>query len=120
MAHYALMVWGPSDYGEFKTYASAEENAAQMKATGAFTALLQAEGSFVYVNGLAEASASTVVDGRGSAPIVTDGPSVESKEYIVGFWVIDVADLDKALKLAAEASRACRRQIEVRPMAMGS
>ena len=33
MAQYALMVWGPSEYGEFGTYASAEENAAQLDAT---------------------------------------------------------------------------------------
>ncbi len=117
MAQYALMVWGPSEYGEFGSYPSAEENAAQREATGAFTARLRDEGSFVFVNGLAEASAGTVVDGQGAAPIFTDGPYVESKEYIAGLWIVDVADRDEALRLAAEASSACRRKIEVRPMA---
>ena len=45
----------------------------------------------------------------------TDGPFLESKEYIVGFWIMEAPDLDVALKLAVEASRACNRKVEVRP-----
>jgi len=118
MAQYALMVWGPSEYGKFGSYATAEENAAQRAATGVFTEKLRDQGSLVFVSGLAEASAGTVVDGNGPAPIYTDGPYVESKEYIGGFWVIEATDLDAALKLAAEGSRSCRRKVEVRPMAV--
>ena len=88
-----------------------------MQATGTFNDELRSEGSFVYANGLAEASAATVVDARGETLIVTDGPYVESKDYIAGFWIVQVADLDAALALAARGSRACRRRIEVRPMA---
>ncbi len=40
---------------------------------------------------------------------------MESKEYLAGFWVLDVPDLDVALRLANDASRACDRKIEVRP-----
>lgn len=116
MAQYAVMVWGPSEPGEFDGYESAEARADQMKATGAFNQRLQAEGHFVYANGLSEASAATVVDGTGSTPIFTDGPYLESKECINGFWVLEAADLDEALRLAAEGSRACRRRLEVRPM----
>jgi hypothetical protein len=47
--------------------------------------------------------------------VFTDGPYLESKEYIVGFWVMEAADLDVALKLAAEGSKACNRKVEVRP-----
>ena len=47
--------------------------------------------------------------------MITDGPFLESKEYIVGFWIIEAPDLDAALKLATEASRACNRKVEVRP-----
>ncbi|GAB04124.1 hypothetical protein GII30_19460 [Gordonia amarae] len=116
MTHYALMVWGPSEYGEHGSYDTAEEMAAQFEATGAFNDELRSEGSFVYANGLAEASAATVVDARGETPIVTDGPYLESKEYIAGFWIVEAADIDAALALAARGSRACRRRIEVRPM----
>lgn len=116
MAQYALMVWGPSEPGEFDSYPTAEERDAQMEATGAFNAKLREGGHFVFANGLVEASASTVVDNRGSAPIITDGPYVESKEYIAGFWIIEAADLDEALTLTTEASRACGRPLEIRPM----
>lgn len=45
----------------------------------------------------------------------TDGPYLETKEHLGGFWVIEAADLDQALGLAAEASKACRGKVEVRP-----
>ena len=47
--------------------------------------------------------------------MVSDGPFVESKEYVAGFWVIEAADLDVALELATEGSKACNRKVEVRP-----
>ena len=40
---------------------------------------------------------------------------MESKEYLAGFWVIEAADLDEALKLAAAGSQSCNRKVEVRP-----
>ncbi len=116
MPQYAIVVWGPSAPGEFDGYESAEARADQMRATGAFNTRLQAEGRFVYANGLAEASAATVVDGTGEIPVFTDGPYLESKEYMNGLWIIEAADLDEALALAAEGSHACGRRVEVRPM----
>jgi hypothetical protein len=56
-----------------------------------------------------------VVDGQGDKPVITDGPYPEAKEFIGGFWIIDVPDFDVALELAAEASKACRGKVEVRP-----
>jgi hypothetical protein len=47
--------------------------------------------------------------------MVTDGPFLESKEYLAGFWVIEAPDLDVALKLATAGSKACNRKVEVRP-----
>ena len=76
---------------------------------------LMAEGHWVFAGGLAAPSAATVIDNRGPEPLFTDGPFLESKEYLVGFWVIEAADLDVALKLAAEGSKACNRKVEVRP-----
>jgi len=55
------------------------------------------------------------VDNTGDAPIVSDGPYAESKEYLGGFWVIQAADLDEALQWAKEGSAACRGKVEVRP-----
>ena len=80
-----------------------------------FNDMLQAEGHWVFAGGLAAPSAATVIDNRGEQVLFTDGPFVESKEYLAGFWVIEAADLDVALKLAAEGSKACNRKVEVRP-----
>ena len=81
-----------------------------------FNDRLQAEGHWVFAGGLAAPSSATVIDNRGEAAIFTDGPFLESKEYLVGFWIIEAPDLDVALKLATEGSKACNRKIEVRPI----
>jgi hypothetical protein len=101
--------------GSVDGYESAEAAQASWEATGRFNDKLAAEGYFVFANGLGGPETATVVDGRGEAPIFTDGPYLESKEHVVGFWIIDAPDLDVALKLAAEGSNACRRRVEVRP-----
>ena len=80
-----------------------------------FNDRLQAEGHWVFAGGLGSPSSATVIDNRGGEAMFTDGPFLESKEYIVGFWIIEALDLDVALKLAAEGSKACNRKIEVRP-----
>ena len=77
---------------------------------------LQAEGHWVFAGGLGSTSSATVIDNRGGEAMITDGPFLESKEHIVGFWVMEAADLDIALKLAAEGSKACNRKVEVRPV----
>jgi hypothetical protein len=88
----------------------------EMAAISAFNAdRLQAGGHWVFAGGLNAPSTATVIDNRGPETLVTDGPFVESKEHLAGFWVIEAADLDVALKLAAEASKACNRRVEVRP-----
>jgi hypothetical protein len=84
-------------------------------AIDAFNDKLRAQGYWVYANGLAAPNTATVIDGRGEEPIFTDGPFLESKEYLAGFWIIEAPDLDVALKLAAEGSKACNRKVEVRP-----
>jgi hypothetical protein len=87
----------------------------EMAAIDVFNDRLVAEGHWVFAGGLSGPSSATVIDNRGEQPIFTDGPFVESKEYLVGFWVMEAPDLDVALKLAAEGSNACNRKVEVRP-----
>ena len=84
-------------------------------AINAFNDRLKAEGHWVFAGGLAAPATATVVDGRGEEPMLTDGPFLESKEHLGGFWVVEAPDLDVALRLAAEGSKACNRKIEVRP-----
>jgi hypothetical protein len=84
-------------------------------AIDAFNERLQAEGHWVFAGGLAAPGSATVIDNRGEETLVTDGPFLESKEHLAGFWIIEAADLDEALKLATAGSKACNRKLEVRP-----
>jgi hypothetical protein len=115
MTHYLLSVHGPVERDEFGSYGSREEMEEAFAATGAFNDKLRADGYWVFAGGLEPATTATVVDGQGETPVLTDGPYLESKEVIGGFWVIDAPDLDVALRLAAEGSKACRGKVEVRP-----
>ena len=87
----------------------------EMDAVDVFNDKLIADGYWVFAGGLAAPSTATVIDNRGDQPIVTDGPFVETKELLAGFWILEAPDLDVALKLATEGSKACNRKVEVRP-----
>ena len=84
-------------------------------AVDAFNERLKTEGRWVFGGGLTAPEHATVTDARGGDAVFTDGPFVESKEYLAGFWVVEADDLDVALALSGDASRACNRKIEVRP-----
>jgi hypothetical protein len=88
---------------------------ARMPAFDEFIQRLIDGGAWVFAGGVADPDAATVVDNRGEKPLFSDGPFVESKEYLAGVWVWEAPDLDAALRLAAEASEVCDRKIEVRP-----
>ena len=87
----------------------------ELAAIDAFNEQLRTEGHWVFAGGLASPSTATVIDNRDGEAVFTDGPYLESKEYLAGFWIIEAADLDVALKLAAEGSKNCNRKVEVRP-----
>ncbi len=90
--------------------------AEEMAAIDVFNEQLQADGHWVFAGGLAAPSTATVVDGRDGEAVYTDGPYVESKEWIIGFWIIEAADLDVALRLASLGSKNCNRRVELRPI----
>ena len=115
MARYLLSVHGPTERPPFGGYPSKEDMLQSFADTGAFNDKLEREGYFVFADGLEAPSTATVVDGQGGTPVFTDGPYLETKEHIGGFWVIEAPDLDVALQLAAEGSKACRGKVEVRP-----
>ena len=87
------------------------------EAVDALNSKLQREGHWVFAGGLTGLSEAKTVDARDAEAVVTDGPFAETKEYLGGFWVVDLLNLDAALELAAEASRACQGKVEVRPFA---
>ncbi len=107
MAQYLMSVLHDSD-----SLAPPEE----MAAIDVFNEQLQADGHWVFAAGLASPGSATVVDARDGAPVFTDGPYLESKEHIVGFWIVEAPHLDVALKLAAGGSKACNRRVELRPI----
>ena len=96
-------------------YEAGSATPAEMAAIDAFNDRLRAEGHWVFAGGLASPSTATVIDNRNGEALFTDGPYVESKEYIIGFWIVEATDLDVALKLAAQGSKACNARVEVRP-----
>lgn len=87
----------------------------EMTAIDEFNDRLRANGHWVFAGGLAAPDTSTVIDNRTAPPVMTDGPFIESKEYLSGFWIIDAADLAVALALASDGSRCCNRKVELRP-----
>jgi hypothetical protein len=91
----------------------------EMTAIDAFNEELIADGHWVFAGGLGFPDTATVIDNRGEEAMFTDGPFLESKEFLAGFWIIEAPDLDVALKLATEGSKHCNRKIEVRPLFPG-
>lgn len=87
----------------------------EMAAIDAFNDRLRQKGHWVFAGGLGGPASATVIDNRGGQAMVTDGPFLESKEHLAGFWIIEAADRDEAVRLATEGSKACNRKIEVRP-----
>ena len=116
MAQFLLSVHGPAeDTGEAWGFESEEQVQQAYADTEALNAEMQKAGIWVFGGGLQPVSSATVVSSANGDVTMTDGPYAESKEYLGGFWVIDVSDLDAAHSWAAKASAACRGVIEVRP-----
>lgn len=85
-----------------------------------YTRALYDAGILVGGSGLEGTDTATTVRVRKGDAVVTDGPFVESKEHLIGYYVIDAPDLDTALGWAAKAPNARVGSIEVRPMMLES
>jgi hypothetical protein len=72
----------------------------------AFAKKLAAEGELVSAEGLAGPDQARLVRGGANGEPVTDGIFPETKEFLVGFWMIDVDSTERAYEIAAEASMA--------------
>lgn len=113
MPQYLLSVWHDEDYVVDFSSREAQERVAQV---GAFNDELQRTGAWVFAAGLHPASSATVVRSSADNVSMTDGPYAETKEQMGGFWIIQAADLDVALELAARGAAASGGPIEVRPL----
>ncbi len=115
MTQYLLSIFPPADQGD----ATPEELGRIGREVGALDAKLRQSGSWVFAGGLYPADTATTLSVADGEVSMTDGPFVESKEQLGGFWVITAADLDAALEWGAQAAVACRGIIEVRPFDEG-
>ena len=82
----------------------------------AFTAKLKADGAHIAGDGLKPVETATSVRVRGGKVETMDGPFAETKEHLVGYYLINVPDLDTMLKYAAQIPTAAFGTIEVRPV----
>ena len=110
MAQYLLCIYQP-DGGP----PPPEFLARVMRDVGALNRELESAGAWVFSRGLHPPSTATVVRVRDREVMITDGPYLEGKEHIGGFWVIEAPDLDAALGWARKATLATTLPIEVRP-----
>jgi hypothetical protein len=110
MKQYLLSVYHPED-ADF----SPEEMATIRRDVGELNEELMAAGAWVFGGGLYPAGTATVLRVEGGDVLTTDGPFVEGKEHIGGFWVIKAPDLDAALAWGRKGANACQVPIEVRP-----
>ena len=79
-----------------------EEKTALGAGHGAFIEALKESGELIITQALADPSQAAVVSVRNGQPAVTDGPFLESKEYLGGFYLIDCESKERALELAAQ------------------
>ncbi len=111
MPEYMLSVHHTAD----EATPSPEEMERMFADVGAFNERVREAGAWVFAGGLMPRETATTVDNTGDGPVLTDGPFAETKEWLGGFWIIEAADLDAALRWAEEGSRACAGKVEVRP-----
>ena len=110
MTRYLVAIHHPDDYE------SAKEGEATRRDISALNREMQAAGAIVFVGGLDSVrGAKSVRVKPGGDVLVTDGPYMETKEHIGGFWVLEAATMDEALAWGRKAAVACRAPVEVRP-----
>jgi hypothetical protein len=105
-----VAIYHPDDYDP------STEDEAMSREIDALNNELDAARGRIFVGGLSAArnARSLRVQPAGKV-LVTDGPYIESKEHIGGFWVLEAADLEEALAWGRKAAVACRAPVEVRP-----
>ena len=111
MTQYLVAIHHPDDYDP--AIAEDEEMARDIDV---LNEEMQAAGVRIFAGGLHPArSAKSLRAKSGGKVLITDGPYLETKEHIGGFWVLEAADMDEALAWGRKAVVACRAPVEVRP-----
>ena len=110
MSQYLVAIHHPEDFDpSVETEAAIEE-------IHALNREMIAAGVRIFAGGLTPArDAKSLRAQPGGKVLITDGPYLETKEHIGGFWILETADLDEALAWGRKAAVACRAPVEVRP-----
>lgn len=109
MTQYLVAIHHPDNYDPSR------EDEAMHRDIGALNEEMVAAGVRVFVGGLRPASGAKSLRAQPDGKVlITDGPYLETKEHIGGFWVLEAADLDEALAWGRKAAVACRAPVEVR------
>jgi hypothetical protein len=110
MTQYLVAIHHPDGYD------GSLEGEEMMRDIDALNEEMQAAGARFFAGGLRPVSDARSLrkqpDGK---VLVTDGPYLETKEHIGGFWILECADMDEALAWGRKAVVACRAPVEVRP-----
>jgi hypothetical protein len=109
MSQYLVAIHHPDDY------AASLESEAMHRDISALNKEMIAAGVRVFVGGLQAAGYAKSLRAQPDGEVLlTDGPYLETKEHVGGFWVLEAADLDEALAWGRKAAVACRAPVEVR------
>ena len=109
MAQYLVAIHHPDDYDP------SAEGEAMSDDIHALNREMIAAGVRIFVAGLSAARRARSLRAQpGGKVLITDGPYLETKEHIGGFWILEAADLDEALAWGRKAVVACRATVEVR------
>jgi hypothetical protein len=105
--------------GEARPQMTDEDMERSFKEMQALNEEIRSAGAWVFGGALHGPETATVVKSTGVDEVITDGPFVESKEHLAGFYIIEADDLDAALKWASKTSACIGKPIEVRPLMHG-
>jgi len=110
MTQYLVAIYHPDDYDP------STEDEAMSRDIDALNNEMKAARVRIFVGGLQPASRARSLRAQPDGEVlITDGPYLETKEHVGGFWVLEAADLDEALAWGRKAAVACRAPVEVRP-----
>jgi hypothetical protein len=111
MAQYLVAIHHPDGYDPFLV-----EDDAMARDIDVLNEEMIAAGVRVFAGGLQPASSATSLRPQPDGQVlISDGPYLEAKEHVGGFWVLETADLGEALAWGRKAVIACRAPVEVRP-----
>ena len=116
--HYALLIYGALDARRARAEADTADDGVIDSWLG-YTRALREAGVLAGAEQLHEAETATSVRVRTGERLLTDGPFMETKEHLLGFFEIDVPDLDTALDWAAKMPVMRYGTVEVRPVKEG-